>query len=127
MTDYFIPFREQSVSGNNSNYLNNDIGIARLFFNLHNAVICYVVESKAWYTYKGGLWVKDEGGLAIMEQCKDFAESLAQYAEKIDDGSVESKAFIKYTAGFHSRKRREALLSDARSIAPKSLTAFDRD
>lgn len=37
----------------------------------------------------------------------------------------ERKAFIKYAGGFHSRRRREGLLSDARSIAPKSLAAFD--
>jgi len=127
MADYFTLFQEQGVSGAAPNYLNNDIGIARLFFNLHNTVVCYVIESKAWYTYTGRLWYKDEGSLAVMERCKNFVESLAQYAEQIDDGSDESKAFIKYTAGFHSRKRREALLSDARSIAPKSLTAFDRD
>ena len=127
MTDYFTLLRERSVSGSNLNYLNNDIGVARLFFNLHNAEICYVVESKAWYTYKSGFWKKDEGGLAVMERCKDFAEALSQHAGKIDDGSEESTAFIKYVNGFHSRKRREALLSDAKSIAPKSLASFDRD
>ncbi len=62
-----------------------------------------------------------------MERCKDFVQALASYAEAIDDGSDESKAYMKYTAGFHSRKKRESLLSDARSIAPKSLTVFDCD
>jgi phage/plasmid-associated DNA primase len=113
--------------GVNPAYPRNGIGIAKLFYDLHSGVICYVVESKTWYTYTGKVWKKDEGGLWVMERCKDFAQALAVYAESSDDGDEDSKAFIKYASGFHSRRRREGLLSDARSIAPKSLAAFDRD
>jgi putative DNA primase/helicase len=62
-----------------------------------------------------------------MEMCKDFSQAFASYANALDDGSDESKAFIKYATGYHSRRRRESLLSDARSISPKSLNAFDCD
>ena len=108
-------------------YPHNDIGIASLFYDLHSAALCYVVESKTWYIYTGKKWKKDEGGLWVMERCKDFVQALAKYAMSLDDGSEESKAYMKYTTGFHSRRRREGLLSDARSIAPKSLASFDRD
>jgi hypothetical protein len=40
------------------------------------------------------VWKKDEGGLRVMERCKDFAQSLIKYAKSFDDGGEESKAFI---------------------------------
>lgn len=124
--DYFTLFKEKHIE-DNADYPHNDIGVAKLFYDLHSVVICYVVEAKTWYTYTGKRWIKDEGGLWVMERCKDFAQALITYAGSMDDGSDEGKAFMKYAAGFHSRRRREGLLSDARSIAPKTLAAFDRD
>jgi len=120
------------LAGNSELYPRNDIGIARLFYDIHREQIwsfvtaCYVVELKSWYAYDGRRWVKDEGGLSVMKHCKNFAQALAAFAEANDDGSVEGKAFVKYAMGFHGRKRREGLLSDARSVAPKSLGNFDR-
>ena len=124
--DYISKFRALQLEKGEA-YPINDIGIARLFYDLHNETLCYVVEPKAWYTYTGKRWRKDEGSLWVMERCKDFSQALFQYAKSVDDGSDESKAFIKYTSGFHKRTRREGLLSDAKSIAPKSLADFDRD
>ena len=99
--DYTTLFNEKHIEDNDQ-YPRNDIGIARLFYDLHSTAICYVMESKTWYTYNGKRWLKDEGGLWVMERCKDFAQSLAVYAESLDDGGEESKAFInvcKATAG----------------------------
>ena len=124
--DYFSLLKEKNIKSN-PEYPHNDISIARLFYDLHSAVICYVVEAKSWYTYTGKRWTKDEGGLLVMELCKDFSQALMKYAIVINDESEEGKAFMKYTSGFHSRRRREGLLSDARSIAPKTLADFDRD
>jgi len=50
-----------------------------------------------------------------------------RYAEIHNAGDADGKAFVQYASGFHSRRRRDGLLSDARSIAPKKLTMFDRD
>lgn len=124
--DYMTLFTEKNLM-DNPGYRHNDIGMARLFYDLHNAAICYIIEAKTWYIYRGRFWKKDEGGLFAMELCKDFAQALIAFAESQDDGSDESKLFTKYVTGFHSRRRRESLLSDARSIAPKSLNAFDHD
>jgi len=124
--DYLSVFRERHIEENDA-YPRNDIGVARLFYDIHNEAICYVVESKTWYTYTGKKWLKDEGGLWVMELCKHFAQALSNYAASLDDGSDDSKAYMKYMSGFHSRRRREGLLSDAKSISPKSLAAFDRD
>ncbi len=124
--DYMTAFNEKHV-GDSAAYPRNDIGVAKLFYDLHSDIICYVIEAKTWYTYTGRRWIKDEGGLYVMEMCKAFAQAYAAYAESKDDGSTEGKLFVKYSAAFHSRRRREGLLSDARSIAPKSLAEFDRD
>jgi putative DNA primase/helicase len=124
--DYIALFTERHIESSVT-YPRNDIGVARLFHELHNHLICYVVESKAWYIYTGKRWSKDEGSLRVMEICKSFAQNYAGYSELMDDGSEEGKAFMKYAAGLTGRKRREGLLSDTRSIAPKSLASFDRD
>jgi putative DNA primase/helicase len=124
--DYMTLFTEKHIEDNET-YPHNDIGEAKLFYDIHADNICYVVEAKAWYAYTGKRWIKDEGGLHVMERCKDFAQAYADYADIMDDGSGEGKAFKKYSAGFHSRRRREGILSDARSIAPKSLSSFDHD
>jgi len=106
--DYILLFREQHIE-NNPAYPHNDIGIAKLFYDLHCNLICYVVESKAWYAYNGKRWTKDDGGLYVMEMCKSFVQTLVSYAESVDDGSEESKAFMKYASGLHKRRRREGL------------------
>jgi putative DNA primase/helicase len=124
--DYFNIIKDK-LAHDSGKYPRNDIGIAKLFHDIHSKSVCYVVEPKTWYTYTGRIWKKDDGGLYIMERCKDFAQALASYTLSLDDGSEESKVFVKYANGFHNRRRREGLLSDARSISPKSLTAFDRD
>ena len=124
--DYIGKFQAPQLEKGES-YPTNDISMAQLFYDLHSGTLCYVVEPKAWYTYTGKRWCKDEGSLWVMERCKDFSQALFQYAKSVDDGSDESKAFIKYTSSFHKRTRREGLLSDAKSIAPKSLADFDRD
>ena len=50
--DYMTLFKEKNF-GESSLYPQNDIGIARLFFDLHNGTIRYVAEAKSWYAYDG--------------------------------------------------------------------------
>jgi len=123
--EYITLFKEMNIEANEL-YPRHDIGVARLFYELHQNNICYVVESKAWYTYTGKRWNKDEGGLRVMEMCKSFAQDYAKYAELFEDGTEENKAFIKYAKGLTNRRRRESILSDARSINPVSLNRFDK-
>ena len=125
MIDYMTLFREKQVQDSQI-YPKHDIGVARLFYDLHHQQICYVIEPKVWYLYTGKRWVKDEGGLRVMEVCKNFAESYAKYSEYFEDGSEENKTYIKYAKGLTNRRRREAILSDARSTSPMSLSRFDK-
>lgn len=103
-------------------YPHNDIGAARMFFDLWAGRICYVTEANTWYVYGGRRWEKDGGALRVMELCKDFTLLLVTYA-----GTLDSDNYMKYAAGLCGRKRRESILKDACSIAPRSLTDFDRD
>ena len=124
--DYLAICQEMRVRINPA-YPHNDIGIASLFYDLHSGFIRYVIEAKTWYVFDGRRWAKDEGGFKAMELCKGFAQGFAKYAEITGDDSDESKTYLKYAAGFTGRKKREGLLSDARSIHPMSLSEFDRN
>lgn len=115
-----------------SEYPLNDIGIAKLFCELYTEKICYVIEAKSWYFFNGKVWNKDVSTLQTMEFCKNFTQELVAYAEanmddlnKSSDSGDAGDEFAKYAQSFHKRRRREALLSDARSVAPKSLADFD--
>lgn len=55
--------------------------------------------------------------------CKSFAESFTKYINIV----IRDKDFSKYAAGFTNRKRREGILSDARSIRPVNISMFDRN
>ena len=124
--DYASSFSELRIESN-YDYPRNDIGVASLFYDLHRGFIRYVMEAKTWFVYSGRHWFKDEGGFRVMECCKGFAQSYAVYAKSFEDGTPESKEFSKYAAGLTSRKRREGILSDARSIEPMSLMEFDKN
>ncbi|GHU87281.1 hypothetical protein FACS1894202_01310 [Clostridia bacterium] len=103
-------------------YPRNDIGTARLFYDLHRGIIRYVVESKTWYVYDGRVWRKDESGFRTMEMCKTFATAYSDYAV---NACSDDSDFLKYTAKLATRRNRESVLNDAKSIAPMSLSAFD--
>jgi putative DNA primase/helicase len=122
--DYMTKFREMNAA-DNAVYQLNDIGVARLFFELHSSQLRYVIESKSWYAYDGRRWIKDDCGLKAMELCKAFVEA---YSEYMKESAPEDKQWmVKFATGLAGRKRREGILSDARSISPMSLTMFDRD
>jgi len=103
-------------------YPHNDIGTARLFYDLHSEVIRYIAEARTWYYYDGRRWVKDEGGFRVMEMCKSFATAYNDYAV---NSFADDEGFLKYTAKLASRRSRESVLNDAKSIAPLSLSKFD--
>ena len=110
--------------GDSPAYPQNDIGIARLFYDLHSGVIRYVFESKTWYAYNGRRWVKENGAFRAAELCKDFTQGFSEYALACHG---DDEGFLKYAGKLTSRRNREGILSDARSIAPVSLAEFDRD
>lgn len=101
-------------------YPMNDIGASRLFYKCFQHRIIYVQETKCWYIYKKYRWVKDDANLLIMEVGKHFVMAFTKYAL-----SQENEELIKFATRLCSRARRESIIKDACSIAPKSLTVFD--
>lgn len=114
--------RELDVQ-NNELYPINDIGIAKLFYDLHKDKACYVPETKCWYIWSGKRWVKDDAAY-IMERCKDFAQAFNKYATSLKGDTDE---MIKFAAATNGRKKRESILRDAISIEPRSLSRFDNN
>ena len=121
--DYFTLFKEKNID-NNDNYPHNDIGITRLFYDISSGVIRYVTEAKTWYFYDGRKWLKKNGMFCAMELCKDFTQAFSKYADEYHSYDEE---FVKYAAKLTNRRNREGILSDARSVAPVSLSDFDRN
>ena len=119
--DYQILFKEKNIKANPA-YTRDDIGVARLFYDLHFRIVKYVIESKIWYYYNGKHWRKDDGGLRTMEICKSFVQAFNLYAVQ---NSKDDDDFINFTAKLKSRRKRESILSDTKSIAPISLSVFD--
>ena len=60
MMDYISKIKEAGF-GESTAYPQNDIGIARLFYDLHSDVLRYVIESKTWFAYDGGRWTQTKG------------------------------------------------------------------
>ena len=103
-------------------YPRNDIGISKLFFEVFENKVVYVQEPKCWYIYKGDRWVKDDGNLLIMETVKMFAICYARYALTLENDEI-----TKFALKLCSRAKREGIMKDACSIAPKSLSRFDEN
>ena len=107
-------------------YPYTDLGDGRLLADCYQDAIKFVPERKCWYCYRDGVWVQDLGGLRIMEYCKEFADTLKAYAKTIKDEDLRDK-YTKHTKKWQSRKSRETIIKDARSIHPVSITEFDCD
>ena len=121
--DYIEKIKEAGF-GQTSLYLQNDIGIARLFYDLHSDVIHYVSEAKTWFAYDGRRWIKTNGNFKAMELMKDFTQAFCEYAASTHSYDDD---FLEWAYKLTSRRNREGILNDARSIAPMSLSDFDKD
>jgi putative DNA primase/helicase len=109
--------------GQNPAYPQNDIGIARLFYDLHSSRLRYVIEPKTWFAYDTGRWTQTKGFFRAAELCKDFTQAFSEYANFNSD----DPDFRKYAAKLTGRRNREGILNDTRTIAPMSISDFDRD
>ncbi|MBR5294094.1 MAG: DNA primase [Oscillospiraceae bacterium] len=107
-------------------YPYTDLGDGRLLADCYQNAIKFVPERKCWYYYRDGVWVQDLGGLRIMEYCKEFADALKAYAKTIEDEDLRT-SYTKHVKKWQSRKARETIIKDARSIRPVSITEFDCD
>lgn len=110
----------------NPRYPWNDNGSGRLFADIYREIARYVPERKKWFVYDGTRWLPDIGGLKTMELAKSLADSLVRYALTISDERTR-KAYLEYTAKWQSRNYRNIYISDAQSVYPVDMAAFDRN
>lgn len=110
----------------NPRYPWNDNGSGRLFADVYREIARYVPERKKWFVYDGTRWLPDIGGLKTMELAKSLADSLVRYALTISDERTR-KAYLEYTAKWQSRNYRNIYISDAQSVYPVDMAAFDRN
>lgn len=120
-SDVIAKFEQLHIE-KNPNYPLHDMGISKLFYEVFQKIICYVLEPKSWYIYDGKRWVKDVQNLKTMELCKTFTYALADYG-----GNLQNDAIIKMSGSLCNLKKRENIIKDANSINPKSLSEFDKD
>ena len=122
--DYITKFTELELQNIEAGYPYDDIGAAKLFADIHREQLCYVIEAKTWYVYDGRRWSKDNGGFDIMEMCKEFVQAYRSYLYK---HRFFDEDCVKYIKNINTRKKRETILNDAKSVYPLSLSAFDKD
>ena len=133
ITDFYLAkFNELGVKEHkdciNPPYPLNDIGLAKLFRDIHGDVIISVLEAKNYYVFDGTRH-KPNSDLAA-EICKIFSEALVAHANLVRGTTLVPKAkgfkdFATYAAEFHKHSRRKSLLADAATIAPVSAEIFD--
>jgi putative DNA primase/helicase len=120
--DYATLFKEKDF-GENPLYPQNDIGIARLFFDLHQNLIRYVIEPKTWFAFDGRRWTQKKGMFHAAELCKAFTQAFSEYTAQTHSDDAD---LLKWAGKLTARRNRDGILCDARSIAPMSIADFDR-
>ncbi|GHV12816.1 hypothetical protein FACS1894219_06480 [Clostridia bacterium] len=81
--------------GANPIYPQNDIDIARLFYDLHNNLIRYVFYVKTWFAFDGQHWTQTNGLSHAAELCKTFAQEFSECAAKFHS---DDSNFVKCAA-----------------------------
>jgi len=110
--------------GENPKYPYNDIGISRLFADVHRKTLLFALEENCWYCYNGKIWDNREGALHAKKVTKDFIEALKLYTEKNCNHLSDA---ISYVDKLMTYQRREILLKDAQTESRISIVEFDKD
>ncbi len=103
-----------------------DSGNGKLFADVFKDKVRYVPERKKWFYFDGSHWCEDVESLKTMELCKDLADALITHAITITD-ELKRIEYLKYRSKWQSRRNREIILKDARSIYPLSMCEFDKN
>ena len=103
-----------------------DSGNGKLFADVFKDKVRYVPERKKWFYFDGSRWCEDVESLKTMELCKDLADALITHAITITD-ELKRIEYLKYRGKWQTRRNREIILKDARSIYPLSMCEFDRN
>lgn len=107
-------------------YQRDEIGLGNIFADYYRAIARYNASRGVWYVYDGNVWRADRKELLVMELAKSLADKLYLFALQIKDEDVRTR-YIKRMQKLHSRRHRQTMIDDARSVYPVDSEVFDSD
>ena len=102
----------------------DESGMGELFAECYQKDTRFCPEANAWFTYKGGRWIRDEKSLVVSERIKEFSRLLAIYCGEISDESRRNE-FMKFVVKMGDRRFRDRLMKDAADVLPIHAYMFD--
>lgn len=115
---------ERTQRKGDTGYSWDESGLADLFSECYEHDTVYCIEQKMWYTYDGGIWKKDVGGVLCMERIKEFSRLLWLYCGEIEDEDVRKK-YLQFIARLGDKRFRNRLREDAQGPCRKNFSEFD--
>lgn len=121
----------------NPRYSDDDIGISTLFCDIFRHTLLKCKENDSWYVYDGVKWTLNNE--LAMEYCKAFVVVLTHYAKEVERADMETfppedtsetgrkraskgHPYVAYIKRAASRRARETILSDAKSVSDMSIS-----
>ena len=112
-------------AANNSRYSLDDMGAGYLLADWAKPFARYCADANTWFVYRGGVWKKDPGGVAIASKAKVLSAAVASYAASITDDQ-RRKAWLGFAGRWCSYNSRRTYIRDAASVWPVQRSEFDR-
>lgn len=112
-------------AANNSRYSLDDMGAGYLLADWAKPFARYCADANTWFVYRGGVWKKDPGGVAIASKAKVLSAAVACYAASITDDQ-RRKAWLGFAGRWCSYNSRRTYIRDAASVWPVQRSEFDR-
>ena len=102
----------ESAQEDSTSYEWDERGMAELFALTYSQECRYCYEHKSWYTYRDGVWKKDQDALLVMSKIIEFTRILTLYSSTITDND-KRESYIKFMTKVGDRRFRERLIKDA--------------
>lgn len=112
-------------AANNSRYSLDDMGAGYLLADWAKPFARFCADANTWFVYRGGVWKKDPGGVAIASKAKVLSAAVASYAASIADDQ-RRKAWLGFAGRWCSYNSRRTYIRDAASVWPVQRSDFDR-
>lgn len=112
-------------AANNSRYSLDDMGAGYLLADWAKPFARFCADANTWFVYRGGVWKKDPGGVAIASKAKVLSAAVASYAASITDDQ-RRKAWLTFAGRWCSYNSRRTYIRDAASVWPVQRSDFDR-
>lgn len=112
-------------AANNSRYSLDDMGAGYLLADWAKPFARFCADANTWFVYRGGVWKKDPGGVAIASKAKVLSAAVASYAASITDDQ-RRKAWLSFAGRWCSYNSRRTYIRDAASVWPVQRSDFDQ-